>query len=92
MAADAAQRGCRVCVAKIATFSTSGPQDECYLAAGEPAAVDTLLATVLKAGGPAAKHTANDEVYLPAEAVHRGRKWLAGHLLDALEGKSEKFC
>lgn len=87
LAADAAQRGCRVCVAKIATFSTSGPQDECYLAAGEPAAVDTLLTTVLKAGGPAAKRSDDDEVYLPAEAVHRGRKWLASRLLEALEGK-----
>ena len=84
LAADAARRGCRVCVAKIATFSATGPQDEYYLAAGEPTAVDTLLATVMKVGGTAAKRLADDQVYLPTEAVHRGRKWLASRLLETL--------
>lgn len=86
LAADAARRGCRVCVAKISLYSEDGLQEEYYLTAGEPEAAAAVLETVLAAAGSLARRTAPDEVYLPAPATHRGRKWLALRLLERLCG------
>lgn len=81
---DVKESGCRVCLAKISAYTGDGRLTERYLAAGERTAVAAVLEAVLTAGGEQARSTA-DGVFLPAEAVHRGRKWLALRLIEALE-------
>ena len=81
---DAAAHGLTVCVAKISLYSAAGPRAERYVAAGEPQAVERLLAAVANAAGPRAERVAADEVFLPAEAVHCGRKVMAPRLLEML--------
>ncbi len=82
LAADVARRGCRVCVAKITLYDQAGITGEYYLTAGELAAREVVLEEVLTAAGPAARRIAPDEVYLPGEAVHRGRKRMAYEILQ----------
>ncbi len=77
-------RGLTVCVAKIGLYNVAGPREERYLAAGEPQAVERVLAVVAACGGEAARRVGADEVFLPAEALHRGRKMLAPRLLEVL--------
>lgn len=75
LAADVASSGARVCVAKIILYAADGTREEHYLAAGD--AATTLLARVREVAGEHAAMVATDEVYLPSECVHRGRKWYA---------------
>ncbi len=82
LAQDVARRGCRVCVAKITQYDRAGITEEHYLVAGDPTAAEAVLEEVLAAAGPTARRTAPDEVFLPAEALHRGRKWMACEILQ----------
>lgn len=91
LADDLEKHGCRVCVAKICAYTTEGQLQESYLAAGQPAAVKALLETVQKAGGDNARKTADDEVFLPPAAIHRGRKSLAAQLLTSIETGIGKY-
>lgn len=85
LAADLAATGCRACVAKISAYGREGTLSEHYLCAGDPAAVATVTETVLSAGGDKAQRLSAEQVFLPTDAIHRGRKWLANRLLESLE-------
>jgi hypothetical protein len=82
LAEDVARRGCRVCVAKITLYNQAGITEEHYLVAGDPTAAEAVLEEVLSAAGSTARRIAPDEVFLPAEALHRGRKWMACEILQ----------
>lgn len=82
LAEDVARRGCRACVAKITLYDRAGITGEHYLTAGEPTDTEAVLAVVMAAAGSTARRIAPDEVFLPAEAIHRGRKWLACEILQ----------
>ena len=82
LAEDVVARGCAACVVKIMLFSSDGGREEHYLVAG-PAA-DTVREAIRDMAAPLAMTVAQDEVYLPPEATHRGRKWLSAKLLERL--------
>ena len=84
--ADLERSGCRVCVAKTVLHHPDGSREERYLAVGE--AADTVLDLVAATGGPQISRPAEDEVFLPRDSVHRGRKWYAAQLTEALTEKS----
>ena len=84
--ADLAAGGCRVCVAKTVLHRPDGTREERYLAAGPQA--DAVLELVRRTGGPQARRTGPDQVFLPAACVHRGRKWYAARLLEAIAEKT----
>ena len=86
--ADLAAGGYRVCVAKTVLHRPDGTREEVYLAAG--AGADVFLNEVLAVGGPDARRTAPDEVFLPATCAHRGRKWYAARLPEIFSKKAEK--
>ena len=85
LAQDAATHGYAATVAKIVEYADDDTREETYLAAG-PAA-DTVLTEVQTQSGPAAKRVAEDEVFLPADCYHWGRKRYAMHLVDILTKK-----
>lgn len=85
---DAAARGVP-CVAKISLYGREGGLTERYLAAGDEEATKRLLSKVAACGGPLAQKVAPDEVLLPLQAVHRGRKHLASLLLASLAQRTE---
>lgn len=82
LAEDVASSGARVCVAKIILYAADGTREEYYLAAGDAAA--TLLARVRDVAGAQAVSVAADELYLPPDCTHRGRKWYAQQFKDWL--------
>ena len=82
LAADVALSGARVCVAKIILYAADGLREERYLAAGD--AAEALLARVRDVAGAQAVSVAPDELYLPPDCTHRGRKWYAQHFNDWL--------
>ncbi|MBQ5841049.1 MAG: hypothetical protein IIW40_03745 [Clostridia bacterium] len=84
LALDVAARGLTVCVAKISLYSVAGPRAERYVAAGEPQAAQRVLDAVAAAAGVLAEKVGTDEVFLPTEAIHRGRKAMAPRLLEVL--------
>ncbi len=75
-----------VAVAKIALYAPDDSREEIYLAAGTAAGV--VLDLVLTHSGPGARRTAPDEVYLPAECNHWGRKRYAVKLMEILHKKA----
>ncbi len=75
LAEDAAASGARVSVAKIILYAADGTREEHYLAAGDGATA--LLARVSDVAGASAVRLAEDELYLPPDCNHRGRKWYA---------------
>lgn len=85
LARDAAALGYAATVAKIVLYALDDSREEYYLAAG-PAA-DRVLAEVQRCSGPSAQRTAEDEVYLPSDCHHWGRKRYAMHLLEILTKK-----
>lgn len=85
LAQDVATCGYAVAVAKISLYAPDGTREEVYLAAG-PAA-DTVLTEVMTRSGPSAQRTAPDEVFLPADCAHWGRKRYATHLVEILTKK-----
>lgn len=70
-----------VAVAKIVLYSADS-REEIYLAAGS--AADVVLTEVAERSGPSARRTAPDEVYLPADCHHWGRKRYALWLTEIL--------
>ena len=85
LAADVAACGYAAAVAKIVMYAPDDTREEIYLAAG-PAA-DTVLTEVMTRSGACARRTAADEVYLPADCHHWGRKRYAAHLVEILTKK-----
>lgn len=85
LARDAAQGGYAATVAKIVLFAEDDSREEYYLAAGD--AADAVLNEVLTRSGGSAKRTAADEVYLPADCYHWGRKRYALWLTEILQEK-----
>ena len=85
LAQDAAAHGYAATVAKIVQYADDDTREETYLAAG-PAA-DIVLTEVQTQSGPTAQRVAEDEVFLPADCHHRGRKRYATHLVDILMKK-----
>lgn len=81
---DAALRGVP-CVAKISLYGREGGLAERYLAAADEATAERLLAAAVACGGPLAQRVAADEILLPPQAVHRGRKHMAPLLLACLK-------
>ena len=75
LAEDAAASGARVCVAKIILYAADGSREEHYLAAGDEATA--LLTRIRGVAGAPAVWLAGDELYLPPDCAHRGRKWYA---------------
>lgn len=75
-----------VAVAKIALYAPDDSREEIYLAAGT--ATDAVLELVLTHSGPAARRTAPDAVFLPAECHHWGRKRYAVKLIEILQKKA----
>ena len=73
-----------VAVAKVALYAPDDSREEIYLAAGPCA--EAVLAEVMARSGPSARRTAPDEVFLPADCHHWGRKryalWLMEKLLE----------
>ena len=51
-------------------------------------AADTVLVLVMTHSGPAARRTVPDEVFLPAECYHWGRKRYAVKLIEILQKKA----
>ena len=84
LAQDAAHYS--VAVAKVVLYAPDDSREEIYLAAG--AAADTVLELVLTHNGTAARRTATDEVFLPAECYHWGRKRYAVKLIEILQKKA----
>ena len=74
-----------VAVAKIVLYAPDNTREEIYLAAGS--AADTVLAEVQMLSGGSATRTAPDEVFLPADCHHWGRKRYAVNLLKILQEK-----
>ena len=85
LAQDAATHGYAATVAKIVEYADDDTREETYLAAGPAAAL--VLAEVQAQSGPTAKRVAEDEVFLPADCYHWGRKRYAAHLVDLLMKK-----
>ncbi len=85
LAADVTTHGYAAAVAKIAMYAPDDTREEIYLAAG-PAA-DAVLAEVATRSGPSAVRTAEDEVFLPADCYHWGRKRYAVKLVEILHKK-----
>ena len=85
LAQDVAACGYAAAVAKISLYAPDDTREEVYLAAG-PAA-DAVLDEVMARSGPSAQRTAPDEVYLPADCIHWGRKRYAARLVDILAKK-----
>ncbi|MBQ7088889.1 MAG: DHH family phosphoesterase [Clostridia bacterium] len=85
LAADVAAQGYAAAVAKISLYAPDDTREEVYLAAG-PAA-DAVLAEVILRSGPSARRTADDEVFLPADCIHWGRKRYAARLMEILMKK-----
>lgn len=85
LAADVTARGYAAAVAKIALYAADDTREEIYLAAG-PAA-DAVLTEVQARSGAGAQRTAPDEVFLPADCHHWGRKRYANHLVEILSKK-----
>lgn len=83
LAEDCAAADCRVCLAKVSRYTASGLYDETYYAAGEPAAVQTVLAAIAAAAGVVAG-AAPDSVYIPPQGRHLSRKRLTPLLLPLL--------
>lgn len=77
------RRRLRVCLAKVSRYTASGLYDETYYAAGEPAAVQTVLAAIAAAAGVVAG-AAPDSVYIPPQGRHLSRKRLTPLLLPLL--------
>lgn len=74
-----------VAVAKIVLYAEDNNREEIYLAAGPSA--DLVLTEVLERSGASAKRTAADEVFLPADCHHWGRKRYANKLIEILQKK-----
>lgn len=72
-------------VAKVVLYAEDDSREEIYLAAG-PAA-DLVLTEVMAHSGPSARRTAPDEVFLPADCHHWGRKRYAHKLIEILHKK-----
>lgn len=85
LAADAVRGGYAATVAKIVLYAPDDSREEYYLAAG-PAA-DLVLTEVQTHSGPASRRTAADEVYLPPDCYHWGRKRYAMRLTEILTKK-----
>lgn len=85
LAQDVAAGGYAVAVAKVVLYAPDNSREEYYLAAG-PAA-DTVLTEVTAQSGPSARRTAADEVFLPADCRHWGRKRYAVKLMEILQKK-----
>ena len=85
LAEDADRYGYAATVAKIALYAPDNSREEYYLAAG-PAA-DAVLTEVMTHSGESAQRTAPDEVYLPADCYHWGRKRYALKLMEKLHKK-----
>ncbi len=81
LAHDVTVQGIDLCVAKLAMYGADGRRVERYLADGHPALVAQLMAMVAEAAGPLAQRVGERELWLPAEAIHRGRKTLMTTLL-----------
>lgn len=81
--ADAAEKGCPVCVAKVMTFTPAGRGPQTYYAAGPQA--DRFLKELVAAEGTDAVPLTDRRVTLPVTCPGRGRKWVAAHLLPRLE-------
>ena len=71
-----------VAVAKIVLYAPDDSREEIYLAAG--AGADTVLDLVAALSGPSARRTAPDELHLPADCYHWGRKRYAVKLVEIL--------
>lgn len=84
LAQDAEQGGYAATVAKIVLYAPDHSREEIYLAAGPCA--DAVLAEVLAQSGPTAQRRAQDEVYLPSDCYHWGRKRYAVRLMEILMG------
>ncbi len=74
-----------VAVAKVVLYAEDDTREEIYLAAGPSA--DTVLDEVVVHSGPSAQRTALDEVFLPADCHHWGRKRYAVRLMEILQKK-----
>lgn len=85
LAQDVAVHGYAVAMAKVAMYAEDDTREEIYLAAGPYA--DVVLTVVQTAGGEGAVRTASDEVFLPADCYHWGRKRYAVQLLKILQEK-----
>lgn len=72
-------------VAKIVLYAADDSREEHYLAAGVSA--DAVLAEVMRHSGPSAQRISPDEVYLPADCPHWGRKRYAQRLIEILSKK-----
>ena len=77
-----------VAVAKVAMYAPDDTREEIYLAAGS--AADTVLTEVQMRSGDSAARTAPDEVFLPADCRHWGRKRYANYLAEILTKNQEK--
>ena len=86
LAADVAARGYAAAVAKIALYAADDSREEIYLAAGPCA--EAVLAEVQTRSGSSARRTAPDEVFLPADCHHWGRKRYAVKLIEILHKKT----
>ena len=74
-----------VAVAKIVLYAPDDTREEIYLAAGS--AADAVLTEVLVRSGGSAARTAPDELVLPADCHHWGRKRYANHFVEILSKK-----
>lgn len=74
-----------VAVAKVVLYAPDDSREEIYLAAG-PAA-DLVLTEVAQSSGFSAKRVAEDQVCLPADCFHWGRKRYAVKLIEILQKK-----
>ncbi len=74
-----------VAVAKIVLYAPDDSREEIYLAAGS--AADAVLTEVMAHSGPSAQRTAPDEVFLPSDCHHWGRKRYALWLMEKLRKK-----
>ena len=82
LAQEIADGGYAAAVAKVVLYAPDGSREERYLAAGPSA--ETVLTEVAARSGPSARRTAPDEVFLPADCYHWGRKRYALWLLEKL--------
>lgn len=75
-----------VAVAKIVLYAADDSREEIYLAAGT--AADAVLIEVAERSGASAVRAAADEVFLPADCFHWGRKRYAMRLMEILQKNS----
>ena len=85
LAQDAAAGGFAATVAKIVLYADDDSREEHYLVAG--AYADAVLTAVQEQSGDGAQRLAQDEVYLPADCFHWGRKRYAAKLVEILQKK-----